>query len=293
MTEKIIPASELVLHPDGSIYHLNIKPEQLAKTIVIVGDPGRVAIISSRFDSIEFTSENREMFVHTGMLNGKRITALSTGMGTDNIDIVLNELDALVNIDLETRRPKKEHTSLNIIRLGTSGALQPDIPLNTTILSEYGIGLDGLLNFYKHDQNIIEEKLIQSFMKSTNYPVNLPKPYAVKASEDLINLFDDSPYKGITLTAPGFYGPQGRVLRLKLAYPELNNIMQDFTYEQHRILNFEMETSALYGLGKLLGHNTITLCVAIANRKNKEFNKGYAKAISDLIDYVLKKITQS
>jgi uridine phosphorylase len=291
MTEKIIPASELVLNPDGSVYHLKIKPGQLAKTIVIVGDPHRVAVISSRFDSIEFTSENREIVVHTGKMNGKRITALSTGMGTDNIDIVLNELDALVNIDLEKRQAKNEHTSLNIIRLGTSGALQPEIPLNSFILSEYGIGLDGLLNFYEGNKQVNEIGLIEAFMDSTNYPAALPKPYAVKGSEELIKLFDDVPLKGITLTAPGFYGPQGRVLRLNLAYPELNNIMQKFTYEQSRVMNFEMETSALYGLGKLLGHNTITLCVAIANRENKQFNKGYKEAISELIDHVLEKIT--
>lgn len=292
MTGKIIPTSELILHPDGSIYHLKIKPENLAETVVIVGDPQRVAVISSRFDDIEFVSENREIIVHTGHLNGKRLTALSTGMGTDNIDIVLNELDALVNIDLNTRQAKQEHTSLNIIRLGTSGAIQPDVDLNTFILSEYGIGLDGLLNFYHIKNNVINEGLNQAFIDFTNYPENLPKPYTVKGSDELINLFKDNLMKGITITAPGFYGPQGRVLRLDLAYPDMNNKIEEFRFNQHRILNFEMETSALYGLGKLLGHNTLTICVAIANRKNNEFNKGYKTAISELIDLVLGKITK-
>ncbi|RLD61172.1 MAG: phosphorylase, partial [Bacteroidetes bacterium] len=261
-----IKNSELILHPDGEIYHLKLKPENLANTIILVGDPGRVEVVSSFFDTIEYVGQNREICTHTGTLNNKRLTVMSTGMGTDNIDIVMNELDALVNIDLQERKPKEKHTSLDIIRLGTSGALQPDIPLNSFVMSDYGLGIDGLLNFYKVKDGVIDQKLTDAFIKQMNWPDSFAKPYAIHASEKLTQKMGDGFVHGITATAPGFYGPQGRVLRLGLSYPDINENLHKFNFENNRIVNFEMETSALYGLGKMLGHETLTVCVAIANR---------------------------
>jgi uridine phosphorylase len=290
-TGKIIPPSELILHPDGSIYHLKIKPENLANTVILVGDPQRVEIISSFFDHIEFKGANREIHTHTGFYNNKRLTVMSTGMGTDNIDIVMNELDAIVNIDLASRKVKEEHKALNIIRLGTSGAIQPEIPLNAFIISEFGLGLDGLLNFYKIKDGLIDNQLTSNFIEFSMWPKELPKPYAVKSSKELLDMLGKDMIKGITATAPGFYGPQGRSLKLELAYPDLINKMEYFSFKDMKITNFEMETSALYGLGKLLGHNTATVCVAIANRKRYEYNQNYNEAINDLIKLVLKRIT--
>ena len=287
---KIIPESELVLHPDGSVYHLKILPENLADTIILVGDPQRVEMISDYFDKIEFKGFNREIYTQTGYYRNKRLTVMSTGMGTDNIDIVMNELDALVNIDLNSRIPKEKHTTLDIIRIGTSGAIQPDIPLNAFIISEYALGLDGLLNFYEKKEKVIDQELTQAFIKNTNWPVSLPLPYAVRASEKLLNIFDDGLVRGITVTAPGFYGPQGRRLRLPLAFPDLNKKMEEFNFNNQNIVNFEMESSALFGLGKLLGHNTLTICVAIANRHNHIFNQYYNQAIQKLIELTLSKI---
>ena len=278
-TKQIIPESELILHPDGKIYHLNIKPEHLAETIILVGDPQRVEVISKYFDKIEFKGENREIFTHTGFLNKKRLTVMSTGMGTDNIDIVLNELDALVNIDLETRKIKEKHITLNIIRLGTSGALQADIPLNAFILSEYGLGIDGLLNFYANNNQFVEKQMTEAFIEFTKWPEELSRPYIVKSSEELYKIMGDDFIHGITATAPGFYGPQGRTLRLPLNFPELNKKIQEFRFGNQKIVNFEMETSALYGLGKLLGHNTLTVCVAIANRYRHEYNQNYIQKV--------------
>lgn len=290
-TGKIIPPSELILHPDGSIYHLKIKPEHLADTIILVGDPNRVEIISSFFDSIEYKGNNREIYTHTGSYNNKRLTVMSTGMGTDNIDIVMNELDALVNIDLNSRKIKEKQKVLNIVRLGTSGAIQPEIPLNSFIISEYGLGLDGLLYFYNIQNEAIDNKLTFDFIEFSQWPKELPKPYAVKASKDLMEKLGEGMIKGITATAPGFYGPQGRSLRLELAYPDLINKLEEFRFDSLKISNFEMETSALYGLGKLLGHNTVTVCVAIANRKRHEYNQNYKEAINDLIKQLLARIT--
>lgn len=290
-TGKKILDSELILHPDGSIYHLKLKPEHLAETIILVGDPQRVEIISNYFDEIEFKGQNREICTHTGFLNKKRLTVMSTGMGTDNIDIVLNELDALANIDLDTRTIKDHHTTLNIFRLGTSGAIQPDIPLNAFVLSEYGLGLDGLMSFYGNSNRIIDNELTTAFIKYSQIPEDMPKPYIVKSSEKLAREIGDGFIRGITATTPGFYGPQGRTLRLSLAYPELNEKLKNFEHKEHRVVNFEMETSALYGLGKLLGHNTLTVCVAIANRERHEYNRDYKKAIVKLIELLLRKIT--
>ncbi len=288
---KKIPESELILNPDGSIYHLKLRPEQLASTIILVGDPQRVEIVSNHFDKVEFKSCNREICTHTGTLNNKRLTVLSTGMGTDNIDIVLNELDALVNVDLDKRVKKDEHTTLNIIRLGTSGALQPDVPLNSFIVSEYGLGLDSVVLYYDKKEEVIEKELTEAFYKFSNWPEDLSKPYVIKGSEKLTEKLGKGFLRGITATSPGFYGPQGRVVRLELAYPNIINSLHSFKYEDKQILNFEMETSALYGLGKMLGHNTLTICVAIANRYRREYNNDYRVAVKKLIETVLERLT--
>lgn len=283
-----IPESELVLNPDASVYHLKLKPENLADTILIVGDPNRVSMISDFFDSIEYTGQNREIRTHTGLYKGKRISVISTGMGTDNIDIVLNELDALVNIDLETRLVKSQKKSLKIIRLGTSGALQPFIPLNAVVVSQYGLGFDGLVHYYQFKQTEKESAMLNDFMIQTSWPAELPKPYLVPAANALLELFDNSTYfKGITVTASGFYGPQGRFVRLPLHYPDLNQNIQNFKYENLQILNYEMETSALYGLSRLLGHEALTLCVAIASRAKLEYNQSYNEVIKEVIKNVL------
>lgn len=289
---KIIPASELILHEDQSVYHLKIKPENLADTVILVGDPQRVEKVSGYFDEIEFKGENREIRTHTGTLNKRRLTVMSTGMGVDNIDIVLNELDALVNIDLETRTAKDKHKTLNLFRLGTSGALQPDVPPNAFVLSEYGLGLDGVLRYYQNAEKVIDNELSRAFISHAQWPSDLPKPYAVKSSESLFNLFKDHFITGITATAAGFYAPQGRELRLPLAYPEINKKMQEFSYRDRKIVNFEMETSALYGLSRLLGHHALTMCVAIANRNKHNFNQNYKTAIRKLIELLFEIITK-
>jgi len=289
---KIIPASELILHEDQSVYHLKIKPENLADTVILVGDPQRVETVSGYFDKIEFKGENREIRTHTGTLNKKRLTVMSTGMGVDNIDIVLNELDALVNIDLETRTAKDKHKTLTLFRLGTSGALQPDVPPNAFVLSEYGLGLDGVLRYYQNAEKVIDNELSRAFISHAQWPSDLPKPYAVQSSESLFNLFKDHFITGITATAAGFYAPQGREIRLPLAYPEINNKMQEFSYRNRKIVNFEMETSALYGLSRLLGHHALTMCVAIANRNKHNFNQDYKTAIKKLIELLFEIITR-
>lgn len=292
MSQKI-PESELIINSDGSIYHIRIRPENLADTVLVVGDPQRVDLIASHFDQIEFSGENREIHTRTGTYKGKRLTAMSTGMGPDNIDIVLNELDALVNIDLKTRKEKETKTALNIIRIGTSGALQPDLAVNATIMSLYGLGLDGLLSFYKVSEEILDHELTDHFIQSTRWPVILPKPYVAVASPSLVELFkNENFYQGITTTAPGFYGPQGRTLRIPLAFSGLNTRIRDFRSGDLRILNFEMETSALYGLGKILGHNTLSLCIAIASRVKHEYNQDYNIAMKHLIERVLHVVTR-
>jgi len=289
INEKI-PASELILHQDGSVYHLNIKPENLADTVILVGDPQRVEMISNYFDRIEFKGENREIVTHTGTLKNKRLTVMSTGMGTDNIDIVLNELDALVNVDLEKKTIKPDFTSLKILRLGTSGGLQPDLPLNSFVLSEYGLGLDGLLSFYKNSDKVIDKNFNDAFISYAGLPADMPQPYMVKSSEKLASLFGDGFVRGITATAPGFYGPQGRQVRLDVAIPDLIDRLQGFEFNGKKIQNLEMETSALFGLSKLLGHQALTICVAIANRKHHGFNPDYKSAIKKLVEVVLDKI---
>ena len=289
---KKIADSELILNPDGSIYHIMLKPEHLADTVIVVGDQQRVQAISKYFDKIEYKIQHREFVTHTGYYNNKRITVLSTGIGTDNIDIVINELDAVVNIDLETRTIKPDLRSLDIIRLGTSGALQPDIPVDSFVISSHGLGLDGLMNFYNPKTLIFENELTNEFIKQTQWGSDLQKPYIVKGSQKLMDKLGEGLIKGITATASGFYGPQGRVLRIDLAYPELNEKIEAFKFKDYRITNFEMETSALYGLGASLGHNTITICDIIANRLSKQYSMDYKASVEKLIQLVLERLTK-
>ncbi|WP_317900071.1 nucleoside phosphorylase [Aurantibacillus circumpalustris] len=284
--------TELILTPENRVYHLNLKNEDIADNVILVGDQNRVEQISKYFDSIDFKTAHREFITHTGFFNGKRITVLSTGIGTDNIDIVMNELDAAVNINPVKRELNAKTRSLNVFRLGTSGALQEYIPVNGLVVSSYGLGLDGLLNFYEGCKAINEDEISEAFIKHMKWPAHLAYPYCVSANPMLINEFKESIYfKGITATAPGFYGPQGREIRLKTALPDLNNLLNTFSSNNFQIINFEMETSALYGLGKLLNHNCLTVCVIIANRMRKEFTTNYAESIKILIENSLNKIS--
>ena len=287
-----IAESELILNPDGSVYHLHLKPENIADTIIVVGDPGRVKEISKHFDKIDFTVENRELNTHTGSIGNKRLTVVSTGMGTDNLDIVINELDAAVNVDLETREIKKSHTKLNIIRLGTAGALQADIHPGDFVASSYGMGMDGLLYFYEKGKSVMDAAMAEAFVNHVSWNAKLPGIYAVPCSQLLMDKVGKGLVHGVTLTAPGFYGPQGRELRLKLAFPELNQLIESFEYQGSRIANFEMETSALYGLGKMLGHETLTVCTIVANRVNHSYADDYHSDIERLIKLVLERLTQ-
>jgi uridine phosphorylase len=288
----MIQASELILNPDGSVYHLNLKPEHIAHDIIFVGDQNRVEKISSLFDTIEFSFQKREFKTHTGTLNGKRISVISTGIGPDNIDIVMNELDALVNIDLKTRLPKSTLTSLNIIRIGTSGSLQADIPVDSFVMSTYGLGIDNMLRSYLIDK-ISNSNMEDLFIKHTNWDLRKGRPYVVSCSEKLKQLIEsDKIQKGITATAGGFYGPQGRVLRLGIQDDNLNSKMDNFEFEGNRITNLEMETAAIYGLSKLLGHNALSLNAIIANRATKTFSEDPYKAVDELIKYTLDKLTK-
>jgi uridine phosphorylase len=282
--------SELIVQGDGSIYHLNLKPHQIAQHIILVGDPGRVAHVSGHFSRIEHKVQNREFHTHTGYYRDVRISVVSTGIGTDNIDIVVNELDALVNIDLEKRTDKDIHTPLNLIRLGTSGALQPDVHVDTFVASAYGLGFDGLMNYYGFDHSLLEEAMSEAYIRHTGWNERLPYPYIVAASGELINILAYDMLQGITATANGFYGPQGRELRIPLAFPELNERIESFSHQGKRITNFEMETSGLYGLGKLLGHQTLTICAIIANRVLKTYSADYQKTIDSLIELTLQRI---
>lgn len=286
-----IPESELVLNPDGSVYHLNLHPEQVADRVIVVGDPNRVKLISRQFDKIEHKISHREFITHTGEYRGKRITVIATGIGPDNIDIVLNELDAAVNIDLKERIIRKKKKSLDIVRIGTSGALQPDIAVDSFIVSAYGLGIDGLMNFYKFNHTPEERKIERAFVAQTGWHPRLNKPYVVKGSAELVSRIGKGMQKGITVTAPGFYGPQGRTLRLLPAVKHLNEKLTAFSFANNwRITNFEMETSALYGLGKALGHRCCTVCAIIANRVAKQYSQNSKKTIEQLIETVLERI---
>jgi len=283
-----IESSELIINKRGAIYHLDLRPEEIAQTVITVGDPGRVEQVSKYFDSIEYKQQHREFITHTGFIGKKRISVISTGIGPDNIDIVMNELDALVNIDLEERVIKKNKTSLTVIRLGTSGSLQGDIPVDSFVAGTHGLGIDNLLNYYKHDNNDEEKTLLQQFAAHTQLDNNFSHPYIASASGAIIKHFVEGFYHGITVTCPGFYGPQGRVLRLGLTNPQLVDRLTQFYYGNHRITNFEMETSAIYGLGKLLGHQCLSVNVIVANRVNKTFTKDGTAAVEGLITKALR-----
>lgn len=278
-----IAESELIITPRGAIYHLDLRPEEIAGTIITVGDPDRVKEVSKHFDSIEVRRQHREFISHTGYIGKKRLTVLSSGIGPDNIDIVINELDALANIDFETRTVKPQLKALNIIRIGTSGSLQPDIPVDSFVASTHGLGIDNLLNFYRHEQNDEEQALLHSFITHTQIHGQIGNPYISSGAGSLIKHFVKDFHHGITVTCPGFYGPQGRILRLGIRNPELINRLTDFRFGQHRITNFEMETSAIYGLGKLLGHNCLAVNAIVANRVAKEFSKDGKAAVEKLI----------
>ena len=256
---KQIPASELPLQGDGAIYHLNLHPEELADNVILVGDPGRVSMISGMFDTVEMCKQNRELITHTGMYKGKRISVISTGMGTDNIDIVITELDALVNIDLKTLTVKEKSHALNLVRIGTSGALNSNIECGSFVASAYGFGIDGMLRFYD-TKNILREDVVEAFVRHTGWDRTLPYPYCTPSSPELLARIAHDMTKGITVSAPGFFGPQGREVRAKLKYPDLNQKIETFDYQGNAITNMEMECSAIYGLGNLLGHHPLTVC---------------------------------
>ena len=286
----MIQSSELILNPDGSVYHLNLKPENIAHDIIFVGDQNRVEKITQFFDSVEFSTQKREFKTQTGIFKGKRITVMSTGIGPDNIDIVINELDALVNIDLETRKPKENLTSLNIIRIGTSGSLHEDIPVDSFVMAKFGLGLDNMLRSYLIDE-VSNVAIEEAFVKHTNWDLRKGRPYVIACSEILEKVIEsDKMHKGITATAGGFYGPQGRVLRLNIQDEKLNSKMDNFKFEGDRITNLEMETAAIYGLSALLGHQALSLNAIIANRANGTFSADPYKAVDDLIAYTLDKL---
>lgn len=288
--KRIIPPSELPVTEDGRVYHLNLHPDELADNIILVGDPGRVDLIARFFDHIEFREHNRELKTITGTVGNTRISAVSTGMGTDNLDIVITELDACANIDLSNRTIKEQHRSLRMIRLGTSGALNADIGVDSFVASDYVIGIDGVLHFYEHNRNIRCTEMEEAFIKYTRWNAEFAKPYALKASSYLLNNVAENCHNGITITANGFYGPQGRFVRLPLAREDMNHLMETFSAKSLPVLNYEMETSALYGLGQALGHETLTICVIIANRLRGEFSSDYHSVMKKLIEQTLSRI---
>ncbi|MDB5206184.1 MAG: phosphorylase [Flavisolibacter sp.] len=288
-----IAESELIINARGAIYHLDVRPEEMAQTIITVGDPDRVEGVSKYFDEVETKRQHREFVTHTGRIGKKRISVISTGIGPDNIDIVLNEIDALVNIDFGTRQIKKDLTQLNIIRIGTSGSLQADIPVDSYVASTHALGLDNLLNFYRLEHNEQENQLLHSFITHTQLHTQVTNPYISLASTGLLKNFVEGFHHGITVTCPGFYGPQGRILRLGIKNPDLIDRLTEFSFGQHRITNFEMETSAIYGLGKLLGHHCLSLSAIVANRVAKEFSKDSAVTVDNLIKKSLEIISSS
>ena len=288
-----IGASELIINNRGALYHINTRPEEIANTIITVGDPDRVKEVSKHFDRIEFRNQHREFVTHTGYVGNKRISVVSTGIGPDNIDIVINELDALVNIDLETRTIKEKITPLNIIRVGTSGSLQEEIPVDSFVASTHGLGLDNLLNFYSHTTQVEDAQILNAFNNHTQLNQGISAPYINACSMTLMKEFVNNFHHGITVTCPGFYGPQGRVLRMGLAQPKLIDKLTSFTFGQHTITNFEMETSAIYGMGKILGHHCLSLSAIVANRITKEFSNDGNAAVEKLILITLENIAAS
>lgn len=285
--------SELIINKDGSIFHLHLLPEDIADDIILVGDPGRVEVVASFFESIELKKQNREFCTITGKFNGKRISVISTGIGTDNIDIVVNELDAIANIDLKTRTKKTEHKTLNLIRIGTSGSLQSHVNVDSFLMSARSIGFDGLLNYYKDRNSVSDLDFEAEFKKYVNWNELLPSPYVVDAADTLINKLDgENITKGVTISASGFYGPQGRKLRLPIVDNDINDKIEAFEHKGYKITNYEMESSAIFGLSKLLGHNAITLCAIIANRPKGEYSKDYKPVVKELIKTVLTRLTK-
>ncbi len=282
-----IGASELIINNRGAVYHLDLCPEEIATTVITVGDPGRVQQVSKYFDSIEVKGQHREFISHTGTIGKKRFTVISSGIGTDNIDIVINELDALVNIDFNTRTIKEQLTTLNIIRIGTSGSLQSEIPVDSLVAATHGLGLDNLLHYYRLEHNDEEKQLLQSFCTQTQIQAQMSQPYISSASPSLLKHFVKDFFHGITVSCPGFYGPQGRVLRLGVKNPHLINNLTRFIFGKHRITNFEMETSGIYGLGRLLGHHCLSLNTIVANRVSKEFTKDGQASVENLIKRTL------
>lgn len=285
-----IESSELIINGDGSVFHLHLRPEQIADTILLVGDPGRVDMVASFFESVEMRVASREFVSSTGTYKGKRLTVISTGIGTDNIDIVVTELDALANIDFATRTEKKEKKQLTLLRLGTSGALQPDIELGTFLFSRTSVGFDGLLNFYKGRNEVCDLPIEQAFMEHVGWSDLLPKPYFIDADPWLFELFRDSTREGITISAPGFYAPQGRWVRISPADPHLNDKIESFDYNGRRITNYEMESSALAGLARLMGHRAGTICTIIAQRVAKESNTDYKPYVEKMVKMALDKL---
>lgn len=282
-----IAESELIINDRGAIYHLNLRPEELAPTIITVGDPDRVQEVSKYFDQVEFKTRHREFVTHTGFLGTKRISVVSTGIGPDNIDIVFNELDALVNIDFNTRTIKPSLTSLNIVRIGTCGALQEEFLVDSMVVSSHGIGIDNLMNYYQHDNTEQENELLQQFIQHTKIDQHFSRPYLHSAGSSLRMHFVDGFHHGMTVTCPGFYGPQGRVLRLGLHYPNFIDLLTSFSYGSHKIANFEMETSAIYGLGSALGHQCLSISAVVANRISRTFSPDGKKAVEGTIQKAL------
>ena len=287
----MIAESELIINDDGSVFHLHIRPEELADKVILVGDPGRVDMISEYMQDIEFRRQSREFVSLTGKYAGKRLTVLSTGIGTDNIDIVMNELDALANIDFATREIKPEKKSLDILRIGTSGAIQPDIPLGSFVFAHVSVGCDGLLNWYADRDAIAMPGIEEAFKKHTGWNRHLPDPYFVRAGKRMSEKFMDCTIKGMTIAASGFYGPQGRVLRMPLAMPDMLETFETFRYDGWRVTNFEMEGSAIAGIAAHLGHNAGTVCCIIANRHLKSSNPDYKPAVRKLVELALTKLT--
>jgi uridine phosphorylase len=279
-----IEESELIINKRGAIYHLDLRPEELAHKIFLVGDPGRVPVVSKFFDRIEIKQQHREFISHTGFIGSERFTVISTGIGTDNIDIVMNELDALVNIDFSTRTINQSHVQLQIIRLGTSGSLQKEIPVDSFVASSHGLGIDNLLNFYRMEPRGAEQEILQAFVTHTQLHQQFAHPAIASASGYLLRYFTEGYFTGITITCPGFYGPQGRVLRLGLRHPDLIDRLSSFHFGPYKISNFEMETSAIYGLGNMLGHQCLSLNVIVANRISKTFSSNSLLAVERLIE---------
>ena len=286
-----IPESELIINADGSAFHIHIRPEELADTVIMVGDPGRVDMIAEYLTDLEFRHASREFVSVTGRYNGKRLTVLSHGIGPDNIDIVMTELDALANIDFATREVKPEHKTLHILRIGTSGALHADIPLGSFILSHMSVGFDGVMNWYANREKVTDIEVEEAFKAHMNWDPHLPSPYFVKASDEIIRRFADCTVKGVTISAPGFYGPQGRVVRVPLAMPDLLENIESFRFGDYRITNFEMESAPLAGLARHLGHEACTVCCAIANRYLQSSNPDYKPQIRKLIELALDRMT--